>query len=67
MVLRGRRFETVEDIKENSDVRLRAIKKEDFYQCYNWIDRWSKCVQGGNIKSWFSHNKKTYSHIPGTL
>jgi hypothetical protein len=24
-------------------------------------------VQGGNIKSWFSHNKKTYSHIPGTL
>jgi hypothetical protein len=45
MGLRGRRFTTVEDIKENADTRLHAIKKEDFHQCYNnWIDRWNKCV-----------------------
>jgi transposase len=40
MGLRGRRFATVEDIKENAAARLRAIKN-DFHQCYNnWIDRW---------------------------
>jgi hypothetical protein len=38
MGLRGRRFATVEDIKENADARLRAIQKEDFQQRYNWID-----------------------------
>jgi hypothetical protein len=38
MGLRGRRFATVEDIKENPDARLHAIKKEDFNQCYNnWM------------------------------
>jgi histone-lysine N-methyltransferase SETMAR len=31
---RGRRFATVKDIKENADARLRAIKGEDFHQCY---------------------------------
>jgi hypothetical protein len=45
MGLRGRRFATVEDIKENADARLRAIKKDGFHRCYNnWIDRWNKCV-----------------------
>jgi transposase len=45
MGLRGRRFATVEDMKENADARLRAIKKEDFYQCYNnRIDKWNKYV-----------------------
>jgi hypothetical protein len=45
MGLRGHRLATVEDIKENADARLRAIKKEDFHQCYNnWIDGWNKCV-----------------------
>jgi hypothetical protein len=53
MSLRGRRFATVKDFKENADARLRAIKKEDFHQCYNnWIDRWNKsvcvCVQMEN-------------------
>jgi hypothetical protein len=30
MGLRGRRFATVEDIKENADARLRPIKKKIF-------------------------------------
>jgi hypothetical protein len=42
--LPGRRFATVEDIKGNADARRRTIKKEDFHQCYNWIDRWNKCA-----------------------
>jgi hypothetical protein len=65
MGLRGRRFPTLEDVKENADASLRAIRQEDFHQCYNWIDRWNKCVcsdgkyfQGDEVcKSWFSHNK----------
>jgi histone-lysine N-methyltransferase SETMAR len=45
LCLRGLRLATVEDIKENSDARLRAIRKEDCHQCYNhWIDRSNKCV-----------------------
>jgi hypothetical protein len=45
MGLRGRRFAMVEDIKQNADARLRAIKKDDFHRCYNnWIDRWNKCL-----------------------
>jgi transposase len=44
MNLLGRRFATVEDIKDNTDARLRAIKK-DFHQCYNnWIDGTNVCV-----------------------
>jgi hypothetical protein len=31
MGIRGRRLATVEDITENADARLRAIKKEDFH------------------------------------
>jgi hypothetical protein len=43
--LRGCCFTKVEDIKESTDGRLCAIKKEDFHQCYsNWIDRWNKYV-----------------------
>jgi hypothetical protein len=70
--LRGRRFAAVEDIKENADARLRAIKKEDFHQCYNnWIDRWNKCVcadrkyfEGDYVcKSWFSHNEDLQPHF----
>jgi hypothetical protein len=43
--LRGRRFATVDDIKENAEVGLRAVKKDDFKECFKaWEDRWSKCV-----------------------
>jgi hypothetical protein len=46
MGLRGRHFATVEDIKENADARLVAIKKEDFHQCSNnWTDRCNKYVR----------------------
>jgi hypothetical protein len=72
MGLRGRRFSMVKDIKVNVDATLRAIKKEDFHQCYNnWIDRWNKCVcvQMENTSKTIKfvnhgfHIIKTYSHI----
>jgi hypothetical protein len=35
----------MDDIKENAEVGLRAIKKDDFKECSKaWEDRWSKCV-----------------------
>jgi hypothetical protein len=43
--LRSHRFATVDDIKENTEVGLRAIKKDDFKECFKaWEDRWNKCV-----------------------
>jgi hypothetical protein len=75
MGLRERRFATVEDIKENADARLCAIKKEDFHQCYNnWIDRWKNvCVEIKNTSKAIKfvnhdfHIIKPYNHIPGTF
>jgi hypothetical protein len=47
--LRGRRFATADDIKENAEAGLRAVKKDDFKECFKaWEDRWSKyvCAEG---------------------
>jgi hypothetical protein len=64
MGLRDRCLAMVEDIKENANMRLHAIKREHFHQRYNWIDRWNKCVcangkyfEGEVCKSCFSLNK----------
>jgi hypothetical protein len=60
-------------IKENTNSRLRAIKKEDFHLCYNWIDRWNKRVQMEITSKAIKfvnhgfHIIKNYSHIPGTF
>jgi hypothetical protein len=43
--LQSRRFATADDIKENAEAGLRAIKKDDFKECFKaWEDRWIKCV-----------------------
>lgn len=43
--LKGRRFESVEEIKEESLRALHAIPKQDFQTCIQqWQDRYSKCV-----------------------
>jgi transposase len=76
MGLRGRSFGTVKYIKENTDARLRAIKKEDFHQFYNnWIDKWNKCVcvhmentsKAIKFVNHGFHTIKTYSHISGSF
>lgn len=44
--LRGRRFESIEDIKQNSRKELMAIPKSAYKECFNeWIIRWRKCIQ----------------------
>jgi hypothetical protein len=43
--LQSRCFATVDDIKENTEAGLHAIRKDDFKEFFKaWEDRWSKCV-----------------------
>lgn len=47
-VLKGRRFDTVAEIKENSLRDLRAIKPEEFQKSFSKLQRrWQKCIQVG--------------------
>jgi len=44
-VLKGHRFEAIEDIKRNSKKTLLDIPKEEFSKCFQqWQKRWTKCV-----------------------
>ena len=46
--LKGRRFQTVEEIEENSKRNLRAIPQntsQDEFQ--NWKKRWERCIKSG--------------------
>lgn len=43
--LKGRRFESIEDIKQNSQMALKAIKKNEYKKCFEeWKKRWHMCV-----------------------
>jgi hypothetical protein len=44
-VLKGHRFEAMEDIKWNSTKTLLDILKEEFEKCFQqWQKHWAKCV-----------------------
>ena len=46
MPLKGRRFQTANEIKENGTRPLMAIPKKDFSGCFEkWKERWDKCVR----------------------
>lgn len=43
--LRGTRFQSIEDIKENSRRELKSISENAFKKCFDdWIIRWHKCI-----------------------
>jgi len=43
--LRGTRFESIQDIKENSLRELKAIPEYAYKKCMDdWIVRWKKCT-----------------------
>lgn len=47
-VLKGRRFQSVDDIKANSSQTLKDISKEAIQDCFaKWKHRWEKCVNSG--------------------
>ena len=45
LLFRGTRFQSIEDIKENSWRKLKLISENAFKQCFDdWIIRWHKCI-----------------------
>ena len=43
--LKGRRFETIPEIKTNATKELKGIKKEAYLDCFHkWKQHWDKCV-----------------------
>jgi len=46
--LKGRRFQTVKEIEENSIRDLRAIPQNTFQDAFqNWKKRWKRCIKSG--------------------
>ena len=46
--LKGHRFQTVEEIEENSIRDLRAIPPNTFQDAFqNWKRRWERCIKSG--------------------
>jgi len=46
--LKGRRFQKVEEIEENSMRDLRAVPQNTFQDAFqNWKKRWERCVKSG--------------------
>ena len=44
--LKGRRFETISEIKANAMKELKGIKKEAYLDCFRkWKHHWDKCVR----------------------
>jgi transaldolase len=43
-VLKGNRFEDIDEIKKNATSTLNTIPKDSFKICFQqWQDRWKKC------------------------
>ncbi len=43
--LKGRRFDSIDDIKKNSQEHLRDIPKEAFQTAFrSWKQRWERCI-----------------------
>jgi transposase len=46
MPLKGRRFQTANEIRVNATRQLMAIPKNEFSDCFEtWKERWDKCVR----------------------
>ena len=46
--LRGTRFQSIADIKENLRRELKSIPAKAFKKCFDdWIIRWHKCIISG--------------------
>ncbi|UYV79913.1 hypothetical protein LAZ67_18001030 [Cordylochernes scorpioides] len=44
-VLKGCRFDSIPEIKENTKNILKSLKDEDFQRCFDiWKKRWKKCI-----------------------
>src|SRR5215469_4391510 len=46
MSMKGKRFESIQDIEAAMSAQLKTLTKEDFQNCFRkWQERWDKCVR----------------------
>jgi hypothetical protein len=46
MTMKGKRFESIQDIEAATTAQLKTLTKEDFQNCFRkWQERWYKCVR----------------------
>jgi len=46
MTIKGKCFESTQDIEAATTAQLKTITKEDFQNCFRkWKGRWDKCVR----------------------
>jgi len=46
MAMKGKRFESIQDIESATTAQLKTLTKENFQNCFRkWQERWDKCVR----------------------
>ena len=46
MTIKGKRFESIQDIEAAKIAQLKTLAKEDFQNCFRkWQERWDRCVR----------------------
>ena len=46
MAVKGKRFESIQDIEEATTAQLKSLTKKDFQNCFRmWQERRDKCVR----------------------
>jgi len=46
MAMKGKRFESIQDIEAVTTAQLKTLTKEDFQNCFRkWQERWDTCVR----------------------
>jgi len=50
MTMKGKCFETIQDIEAATTAQLKTLTNEGFQNCFRkWQERWDKCVQSGGM------------------
>jgi len=45
MTMKGKCFESIQDIEAATTAQLKTLTKENFQNCFRkWQERWDKCV-----------------------
>ena len=60
-ILKGRRFDDIDDIRSNTTAALKVIPQNQFQNCFEgWTRRWHRCIasQGEYFEGDYSRNQK---------
>ena len=67
LTMKGKCFESIQDIEAATTAQLRTLMKEDLLNCFGkWQEWWDKCVQGGGegILRGINGNNVSFTIIP---